>query len=62
MTPHIILESWEIIVDFDLMTRKIGSLKAYSEKDFQNNEFFYKNAISTFVARVLSLDVMRRQK
>jgi hypothetical protein len=56
------LEAWEVFVDVGIIKGKVCSLKEYFQKNLLNDNFFYKNAISTFMERISSVDELTRWK
>jgi hypothetical protein len=58
----IIMEALEIAIEAGVMTGRVCSLKEFLQKDLQTDEHFYKNAVSTFVARISSMDELTRWK
>jgi hypothetical protein len=44
------------------MIGRICSLKRYLQKDLHNDEFFYKNVMSSFMERMPSMDEITRKK
>jgi hypothetical protein len=51
-----IMEALEISIKAVVMMGRVCSLKEFSQKDLQIGEHFYKNAISTFNARISSME------
>jgi hypothetical protein len=58
----IIMEALEIAIEAGVMTGRVCSLKEFLQKDLQTDEHFYKNAVSTFIARISSMDELTRWK
>jgi hypothetical protein len=58
-----ILEAWEVGTNLRNLSQRISSLTEYLQQDLDNDEYFYKNALSTFVARVSDMnDFTRKQQ
>jgi hypothetical protein len=57
---RIIMEALEISIEAGVMTGRVCSLKEFLQKDLQTDEHFYKNVVSTFIARISSMDDITR--
>jgi hypothetical protein len=59
----LILEIWELTTNSTTLSTRVLQLKEYLQKDLENDGFFYKEAMGTFLTKVLSLnDIHRREK
>ena len=56
------MEALEIATEADVMKGRVCSLKEILHKYLQTNEHFYKKSMSTFVARISSMDEITRWK
>jgi len=50
------MEALKIDIKAGVMTGRVRSLKEFLQKDLQTDEHFYKNVVSTFIARISSMD------
>jgi hypothetical protein len=60
MRLDVIFESWEIMVDVNIISGRTYSLREYLQTDLDTEEHFYQNVVSTFIAKVSSIDEARR--
>jgi hypothetical protein len=58
----LILETWELATSFVSLGSRMTNFRQYLQVDLENDEEFYKGAISTFVAKVSSLSEFQRKE
>jgi hypothetical protein len=58
----LILETWELATSFVSLGSRMTNFRQYLQADLENDEEFYKGAISTFVAKVSGLSEFREKK
>jgi hypothetical protein len=59
----LILDIWELDTSSTSISTRILNLKEYLQKDLENDEHFYKEVVSTFSARISSMnDIHLREK
>jgi hypothetical protein len=51
----LILETWELATNSTTLSTRVLHFKEYLQKDLENDEGFYKEAVGTFLTKVLSL-------
>lgn len=57
-----LLETWELATNSVSLGSRITHFKQYLQADLENDEEFYKGAVTTFNARVSSLSESRRKE
>jgi hypothetical protein len=56
------MEDLDIAIEAGGMAGRVCSIKEFLQKDLQTNEHFHKNVVSSFVARISSMDKLTRHK
>jgi hypothetical protein len=57
----LILEIWELATNSTTLSTRVLHFKEYLQKDLENDEIFYKEAVDRFLVKFLSLsDIHRR--
>jgi len=57
-----ILQLWEVAINLRNLSKSIYSLTDFLRQDLNNDEYFYKNAPSTFLVRVSDMNEFTRKQ
>jgi hypothetical protein len=58
----LVLEEWDVSNNIMTFGSRLHSFKEYLRADYENDEYFYKNELTTFILKIMNMTELKRKE